>query len=60
MNQSKNRELTSTILKALGLAMGIAVFVLNILENIDNNTSIRLLSIGMIAYGLYLFRKEAN
>lgn len=60
MNNSKNKELIPLILKAIGLAMGIGVLILNILENIDNNTSIRLLSIGIIAYGLYLLGNKDN
>lgn len=58
MRNSKNGNLKSLIFKSVGLAMGIAVFVLNILGNIDQDTSIKLLSVGMIAYGLYLLQND--
>ncbi|MGV8154878.1 MAG: hypothetical protein ACLKAO_11320 [Alkaliphilus sp.] len=56
MNNSK--KLISIILKGISLAMGIAVFVLSLLGKIDTNDSIKLLSIGMIVNGLYLFQEK--
>lgn len=56
MNSAKGRNLISIILKGIGLAMGIAVFVLSILGSIENETSIKLLSLGVVAYGLYLLQ----
>lgn len=51
---SKIKDLFNLILKAVALAMGIAVVVLNILDKIDVKTSIILLGIGMFCIGLYL------
>lgn len=51
---SKIKDLFNLILKAVALAMGIAVVVLNILDKIDVKTSIILLGIGMCCIGLYL------
>ncbi len=58
MNNNEMKKLISLILSGIGLAMGIAVLVLNILGNIENDTSIRLLSLGVIAYGLYLLQDK--
>lgn len=51
---SKIKDLFNLILKAVALAMGIAVVVLNILDKMDVKTSIILLGIGMFCIGLYL------
>lgn len=48
------KKLINLILKAVGLAMGIAVLVLNILGEANPTESIKLLSIGMISFGIYL------
>lgn len=56
MNNSKTKSIIGTTLKGIGLAMGISVLVLNILGKIENNSSIKLLSLGVIAYGLYLLQ----
>lgn len=56
MNNSKTKSIIGTALKGIGLAMGISVLVLNILGKIENNSSIKLLSLGVIAYGLYLLQ----
>ena len=53
-NEIKNAF--SVVFIGVGLAMGIAVLVLNILEGIDGNTSIKLLSLGIITYGLHLLQ----
>ena len=51
---SKIKDLFNLILKAVAVAMGIAVIVLNILDKIDIKTSIILLGIGIFCIGLYL------
>lgn len=43
------------VLKALGLAMGISVLVLNIMNQLSVNDSIIMLSIGLIAISLFLY-----
>lgn len=58
MNSVKTKNLMSIILRGLGLAMGIAVFVLGRLGDIDVENSINLLSLGIVAYGLYLFQDK--
>lgn len=52
----EQKKIISLILKSIGLAMGIAVLILNIMGNIDTDSSIKLLSLGIIAYGLYLLQ----
>lgn len=51
---SKIKDLFNLILKAVAVAMGVAVIVLNILDKIDIKTSIILLGIGIFCIGLYL------
>lgn len=51
---SKIKNLFNLILKAVAVAMGVAVIVLNILGKIDIKTSIILLGIGIFCIGLYL------
>lgn len=58
MNSVKIQNLISIILRGIGLAIGIAVFVLEILGEIEVNNSIQLLSLGIVAYGLYLFQDK--
>lgn len=58
MDSNEIKKLISLIFIGVGLAMGIAVLVLSILEGIDNNTAIKLLSLGAIAYGLYLLQNR--
>lgn len=43
------------IFKALGLAMGVAVLVLSLLDKIDNRTGLILLSLGLASLGMALF-----
>ena len=51
---SKIKDLFNLILKAVAVAMGVAVIVLNILDKLDIKTSIILLGIGIFCIGLYL------
>ena len=53
-SNSKIKELINLILKAVGLAMGIGVVVLNILNKMELKSSIIMLGIGMFCIGLYL------
>ena len=53
-SNSKIKELINLILKAVGLAMGIGVVVLNILNKIELKSSIIMLGIRMFCIGLYL------
>ncbi len=54
----KINKLINLILKGIGLAMGIAVLVLNILGEMDVNSSIKLLAIGMTAFGIYALNEK--
>ena len=53
-SNSKIKELINLSLKAVCLAMGIGVVVLNILNKIELKSSIIMLGIGMFCIGLYL------
>ncbi|MDO4501004.1 MAG: helix-turn-helix transcriptional regulator [Erysipelotrichaceae bacterium] len=49
------KELSNTIFKALGLAMGVAVLTLSLMNIIDAKTSITLLSIGLTCIAISNF-----
>ena len=53
-SNNKIKDLINLILKAVALAMGIGVVVLNILDKIEVKSSIIMLGIGMFCIGLYL------
>ena len=48
-------KVTALILKAIGLAMGVAVVVLNIMGEANLETSVTLLAIGLLAMALGSF-----
>ena len=50
---SKIKDLVNLIFKAVAIAMGIAVVVLNILNEIDIKSSIIMLGIGLACVGIY-------
>ena len=54
------KDLINLILKAVSMAMGIAVLVLNVINQIDTKSSIIMLSIGILCSGLYLFGNKDN
>ena len=56
----KNKDLINLILKAIIIAMGIAVLVLNVLNKIDIRSSIIMLSMGILCSGIYLFKSKDN
>ena len=53
-SNNKIQDLINLILKAVAIAMGIGVVVLNILEKIETKSSILMLGIGVFCIGLYL------
>ena len=57
-SNNKIKDLINLILKAVAIAMGIGVVVLNILEKIETKSSIIMLGIGVFCIGLYLFDKN--
>lgn len=58
MDNVKTKNLISIILRGIGLAMGMATFVLGILDSIEVKSAVNLLSLGIISYGLYLFQDK--
>ena len=57
MEKKSFREITSIIFKAMTLAMGVAVVVLSRLGNLDPNTAVSLLGIGLACAGIALMSK---
>ena len=57
---TKLKDLVNLIFKAISLAMGIAVVVLNILDKIDTKSSIIMLGIGIACIGIYLLDEKEN
>ncbi len=47
-----NKDLKKLIFKSIGLAMGVATLVLNIISKIESKSSIILLSIGLICLAI--------
>jgi hypothetical protein len=52
-----NKNIVSTSLKGIAVAMGVAVIVLNILGTVTVNTAITLLSIGLTALAIESLQK---
>ena len=59
-NTAKMKDLINLIFKAVALAMGIAVVVLNILNQIDIKSSIIMLGIGITCMAIYLLDNKGN
>ena len=59
-NTAKMKDLINLIFKAVALAMGIAVVVLNILNQIDIKSSIIMLGIGITCIAMYLLDNKEN
>lgn len=47
-----NKDLKKLIFKSIGLAMGIATLVLNMIQTLDSKSAITLLSIGLICLAI--------
>lgn len=57
--QSRPREIVNTALKAVALAMGVAVVVLSLLNSLEVESGMVLLGLGLTCTGISLFdRKE--
>ena len=52
------KSLIRLIMKAVGLAMGVGVFVLSVLDKMESKSAITMLSIGLICIGISLFNNE--
>ena len=59
-SNTKIKDLINLIFKAVALAMGIAVVVLNILNQIDIKSSIIMLGIGIVCIAIYLLDNKKN
>ena len=57
-SNTKMKDLINLIFKAVALAMGIAVVVLNILTQIDIKSSIIMLGIGIVCIAMYLLENK--
>lgn len=53
-----NKNLLTTIFKAVALGMGVVVIVLNVLGTLTVETAISMLSIGLTALALAALQKE--
>ena len=51
-------NIVETVLKAVALGMGVAVIVLNALGNLDVNTAMTLLGLGLVALALAGLQKS--
>lgn len=57
MEKKSIREIVSVIFKAVTLAMGVAVVVLNCLGSLDTQTAVTLLGIGLACAGAAMLGK---
>lgn len=58
MEKKTIREVVSTVLKALTLAMGVAVVVLSCMGSLEEQTAITLLGIGLASAGAAMLEKR--
>ena len=59
-SNTKMKDLLNLIFRAVALAMGIAVVILNILNQIDVKSSIIMLGIGIVSIAIYLLDNKEN
>ena len=59
-SNTKMKDLINLIFRAVALAMGIAVVILNILNQIDVKSSIIMLGIGIVCIAIYLLDNKEN
>ena len=57
-SNTKLKDLINLIFKAIAVAMGVAVIVLNILNKIDIKSSVIMLGIGILGIGIYLLDEK--
>ena len=58
MEKKSIHEITSTVFKALALAMGVAVVVLSCLGSLEPQTAVTLLGIGLACAGAAMLAKQ--
>ena len=59
-SNTKFKDLLNLIFRAVALAMGIAVVILNLLNQIDVKSSIIMLGIGIVSIAIYLLDNKEN
>lgn len=57
-SNTKLKDLINLIFKAIAVAMGVAVIVLNVLIKIDIKSSVIMLGIGILCIGIYLLDEK--
>ena len=58
INKNKIDDIFDTVLRGLGIAMGIAVTVLAILKQLEINTAFMMLGIGLTSISIYLMKDK--
>ena len=58
MEKKSIREIASTVLKALTLAMGVAVVVLSCLGALEVQSAVTMLGIGLACAGIAMLEKQ--
>ena len=58
MEKQSMKEIVSTVIKAMALAMGVAVVVLSCLGQMQANTSVVMLGMGLACAGIALLEKK--
>lgn len=58
MEKKSIHEITSTVFKALTLAMGVAVVVLSCMDALETGTAVTLLGIGLASAGVAMLTKQ--
>lgn len=58
MEKKSIKEIVSTVMKALTLAMGISVVVLSCLGNLEAQTASTMLGIGLACAGISMLEKK--
>ena len=59
-SDNKIKDISNLVFKAVAIAMGIAVVVLNILNELDIKSSIIMLGIGVACIGIYLLDEKES
>ena len=57
MEKKSVKKIVSIIMKAITLAMGVAVVVLSCLDTLEANTAVTLLGIGLACAGISMLEK---
>lgn len=58
MEKKSIKEIVSTIMKALTLAMGVSVVVLSCMGKLETQTAVVLLGIGLASAGISMLEKK--